>query len=179
MLVLLFRNILRLYVGQSGSALGARLRTRMVMGAALIALTPAVFMFLFSIESMNRSIDRWFSPNTTELREDSTRVVRELVQYVTSNARGEAESIAGSGAPDRDPPCLQDALVSHRVTLDGGFVLVFGNDRECWPALKLPRSRAQLTCFPGWTKASGEPRSASTGHSQECCYWQPGATMRR
>ena len=70
----------------------------MVLGAALIALTPAVFMFLFSFQLMNRSIDRWFSPNTSELREDSTRVVLELAQYVTSNARGEAESIAASGA---------------------------------------------------------------------------------
>ena len=80
MLVLLLRNILKLYADQSSSALGARLRTRMVLGAALIALTPAVFMFLFSFNLMNRSIDRWFSPNTSELREDSTRVVLELAK---------------------------------------------------------------------------------------------------
>ena len=30
-----------------------------------VALTPAVFMFLFSFQLMNRSIDRWFSPNTS------------------------------------------------------------------------------------------------------------------
>ena len=48
LLMLFLRNILKLYADQSSSALGARLRTRMVLGAALIALTPAVFMFLFS-----------------------------------------------------------------------------------------------------------------------------------
>ena len=48
LLLLLLRNILKLYADQSSSALGARLRTRMVLGAALIALTPAVFMFLLS-----------------------------------------------------------------------------------------------------------------------------------
>ena len=117
LLMLLLRNILKLYADQSSSALGARLRTRMVLGAALIALTPAVFMFLFSFLLMNRSIDRWFSPNTSELREDSTRVVLELAQYVTSNARGEAESIAAQGAPDRDAQALQDVLASHRITL--------------------------------------------------------------
>ena len=63
LLMLLLRNILKLYADQSSSALGARLRTRMVLGATLIALTPAVFMFLFSFLLMNRSIDRWFSPN--------------------------------------------------------------------------------------------------------------------
>ena len=60
LLMLLLRNILKLYAGQSSTALGARLRTRMVLGAALIALTPAVFMYLFSFQLMNRSIDRWF-----------------------------------------------------------------------------------------------------------------------
>jgi nitrogen fixation/metabolism regulation signal transduction histidine kinase len=124
LLLLLLRNILKLYADQSSSALGARLRTRMVLGAALIALTPAVFMFLFSFQLMNRSIDRWFSPNTTELREDSTRVVLELAQYVTNNARVEAESIAASGAPDFELPALQDQLSAHRITLAGGFVFV-------------------------------------------------------
>jgi two-component system nitrogen regulation sensor histidine kinase NtrY len=84
LLLLLLRNILKVYAGQGSSGLGARLRSRMVLGAVLIALTPAVFMFLFSYQLMNRSLDRWFSPNTSELREDSTRVVVELAQYVTS-----------------------------------------------------------------------------------------------
>ena len=104
LLLLLLRNILKIYADQSSSALGARLRTRMVLGAVIIALTPAVFMFLFSFQLMNRSIDRWFSPNTSELREDSTRVVIELAQYVTGNARVEAESIAFTGVPDLDSP---------------------------------------------------------------------------
>jgi PAS domain S-box-containing protein len=130
MLMLLLRNIFKLYADQSSSALGARLRTRMALGASIIALTPAVFMFLFSFLLMNRSIDRWFSQPTTELREDSTRVALELVQYVASNARGEAMSIAASGALDSDPKALQDTLASHRVTLDGGFVVIFDRSRH-------------------------------------------------
>src|ERR1700728_1750622 len=129
-LMLLLRNILKLYADQSSSALGARLRTRMVLGAVLIALAPAVFMFLFSFQLMNRSIDRWFSPNTSELREDSTRVVLELAQYVTSNARGEAESIAATGAADDDSPTLQNVLGSRRITLQGGFALVYDKSRR-------------------------------------------------
>ena len=48
LLMLLLRNLLKLIADQSSSALGARLRTRMVLGASLIALAPAVFMFMFS-----------------------------------------------------------------------------------------------------------------------------------
>ncbi len=148
LLMLLLRNILKLYVGQTSSALGARLRTRMVLGAVLIALLPAVFMFLFSFTLMNRSIDRWFSQPTSELREDSTRVVLELAQYVTSNARGEAESIANSGAADRDLPALQDVLASHRITLDGGFAIVYGKDLKVLASFEAPPESSPATLVP-------------------------------
>ncbi|HLY43555.1 MAG TPA: ATP-binding protein [Terracidiphilus sp.] len=148
LLLLLLRNILKIYADQSSSALGARLRTRMVLGAVLIALAPAVFMFLFSFQLMNRSIDRWFSPNTSELREDSTRVVLELAQYVTSNARGEAESIAATGAPDGDPAMLHNVLGSHRITLDGGFAIVFDKDRHVIASYLAPAETSPANLIP-------------------------------
>jgi two-component system, NtrC family, nitrogen regulation sensor histidine kinase NtrY len=148
LLMLLLRNILKLYAGQSSTGLGARLRTRMVVGAALIALTPAAFMFLFSFTLMNRSIDRWFSPNTSELREDSTRVVLELTQYVTSNARVEAESIAASGAPDRDAAQIQDELGSHRIALAGGFAVVYGKDLHVKDSFQAPAENTRATLMP-------------------------------
>jgi len=148
LLMLLLRNILKLYADQSSSALGARLRTRMVLGAALIALTPAVFMFLFSFNLMNRSIDRWFSPNTSELREDSTRVVLELAQYVTDNARVEAESIAASGVLDKDLPELQDELGSRRITLGGGFAVVYSKDLHKLANFQAPPESSQASLMP-------------------------------
>jgi hypothetical protein len=110
----------------------------MVLGAIIIALTPAVFMFLFSFMILNRSIDRWFSPNTSELHEDSTRVVLELAQYVTNNARVEAASIAASGATDKAPAELQEALVAHRITLAGGFAVVYGKDLKVLARFQTP-----------------------------------------
>ncbi len=156
LLVLLLRNILKVYADQSSSALGARLRTRMVLGAMLIALTPAVFMFLFSFQLMNRSIDRWFSPNTSELREDSTRVVLELAQYVTGNARGEAESIATSGAPDGSQEQLQNTLSAHRITLDGGFALVYDRDRQLLASYLAPSESSAASLVPWLPEKSGE-----------------------
>jgi hypothetical protein len=158
LLMLLLRNILKLYTDQSSSGLGARLRSRMVLGAVLIALMPAVFMFLFSYQLMNRSLDRWFSPNTTELREDSNRVVLELAQYVTSNARGEAESIVASGAAERSLATLQEVLVSHRITLDGGFVIVYGKDLRVLASFQAPAESSPATLVP-WLE-EGERGSA-------------------
>ena len=160
MLLLLLRNILKLYADQTSSALGARLRTRMVLGAVLIALAPAVFMFLFSFQLMNRSIDRWFSPNTSELHEDSTRVVLELAQYVTSNARGEAESIAASGAAESDSAAMQNVLGSHRITLQGGFALVYGKDKQVIASYQAPPETSSASLIP-WL-----PEQSDAGESE-------------
>ena len=77
-LVLLLRNLIKLLAEQRSQVLGARLRTRMFIGALLVSLVPALFMFLFSFLLMNRSIDRWFSQPGVDVRDDSTRIATEL-----------------------------------------------------------------------------------------------------
>ncbi|HEV2215557.1 MAG TPA: ATP-binding protein [Terracidiphilus sp.] len=158
LLLLLLRNILKAYAEQSSSALGTRLRTRMVLGAVLIALTPAVFMFLFSFQLMNRSIDRWFSPNTTELHQDSTRVVQELAQYVTDNARVEAESIASSSAQGAEGAELNRLLNAHRITLAGGFVMVYDRKERLIASYRAPPEQSPATLL---TWMDGEVRGLS------------------
>ena len=161
LLVLLLRNLLKLYADQGSRALGARLRTRMVVGAVLIALTPAVFMFLFSFFLMNRTIDRWFSPNTSELREDSTRVVLELAQYVASNARSEAESIAQSGAFDANTPIFKNVFASHRITLVGGFVVIYSKDRRVLSNFQAPPNTTAASLIP-WLPEKDEQDESVT-----------------
>jgi hypothetical protein len=148
LLVLLLRNIFKVYAGQGSSGLGARLRSRMVLGAVLIALAPAVMMFLFSFLLMNRSLDRWFSPDISELRDDSTQVVVELAQYVTANAREEAESIAASGALDRERVKLQDELSSHHITLAGGFAVVYDKDEQELADFQAPAESSPVSLIP-------------------------------
>ncbi len=72
--ILLLRNILKLFAEQRSRVLGSRLRTRMLVWAAMISILPVFFMFLFSYLLMNRSIDRWFSQPVTSLREDSSNL---------------------------------------------------------------------------------------------------------
>jgi PAS domain S-box-containing protein len=148
LLVLLIRNILKLFVDQRSRALGSRLRTRLVVGAALIALAPAVFMVLFSYILMNRAVDRWFSQPTSELRENSMRVVLELTHYATSNARLEAEAIAASGALDKDDATAESELRSRRITLEGGFVAVYGPDKQGILGYQLPAESTHRSLLP-------------------------------
>lgn len=171
LLMLLLRNILKLYADQGSSALGTRLRNRMVLGAVLIALTPAVFMFLFSKFLMNRSIDRWFSPNTSELREDSTEVVRQLAEYVAGNARVEAESVVESGALDRDSAALKSELGSHRITLAGGFVVVYDDGTRKTAAFQEPPETTSADLLP-WLDTSNQAGPVPLGTPFSAALWK-------
>ena len=133
LLVLLCRNVLKLYADGKNRLLGSRLRTRLLSGALILSFAPTLFMFLFSYLLMNRSIDRWFSQPVAQLREDSTRVVLELSQYAAENARAEAESLASSVTLDRslqqkDILSALSVVRSHRITLTGGFVIIYDDD---------------------------------------------------
>ena len=173
-LVMLVRNVLKLYADQRSRVLGSRLRTRMLWGAVLVSLVPISFMFIFSYGLMNRAVDRWFSQPVTTMRDDSDRLALELSQYTNANARAEAESIAANM-----PPAPKDArnsratiermLHQHEITLQGGFVVVF-RDGHAIAALNVPKHSGSagvkrwLTDRPvqaGDDEAAGQPSSAT------------------
>ena len=129
-LVLLLRNLIKLLAEQRSQVLGARLRTRMFVGALLLSFVPALFMFLFSFLLMNRSIDRWFSEPASEVRTDSTEIAMELSHYASLNARAEAASIAGSSElasalQSGDTRAILNVMRSHQITLQGGFAALY------------------------------------------------------
>ena len=129
-LVLLMRNLIKLLAEQRSQVLGARLRTRMFIGALLLSFVPALFMFLFSFLLMNRSIDRWFSEPASEVRDDTTKIATELSHYASLNARAEAESMArspelSSALASNDRPAMLDEMRAHHITLQGGFAVLY------------------------------------------------------
>src|SRR3954471_7329094 len=137
-LVMLVRNVLRLYADQRSRVMGTRLRTRMLWGAVLVSLLPISFMFAFSYLLLNRAVDRWFSQPVTEMRDDANRMAFELARYTTANARAEADSIAsrlkpGSSAKVPAPRAtrneMEDVLRQHEITLQNGFAVVFEDGR--------------------------------------------------
>ncbi len=129
-LVLLLRNLIKLLAEQRSQVLGARLRTRMFIGALLLSFVPALFMFLFSFLLMNRSIDRWFSQPAAEVRDDSAQIAMELSHYASLNARAEAESLARTPAlaaalKNGDQAAMVNVMRGHQITLQGGFAVLY------------------------------------------------------
>ena len=143
LLILLFRNIVKLLADQRSRVLGSRIRSRMLVGALLLSFAPAVFMFLFSFGLLNRAMERWFSQPSSQMRQDSTLVAMELSQYAAANARAEAESLASSPSLTHsletgNTAALLREIATHRITLEGGFAVVY-RDGDAVGQYQLPR----------------------------------------
>lgn len=152
LLVLLFRNILKLYASEQSRVLGSRLRTKMLLGALLLSIAPASFMLFFNYLLMNRSIDRWFSQPVVQLRTEAMQVAMEMSHYAAANARAEAESLANASqfAGQGAPPLRRTLALfhQHKVTLQGGFVVVY-RDGEAIDQYQVPRAGAAMSLVSG------------------------------
>src|SRR5438094_8844543 len=70
--LILARTILRLWAERGREQLGARFKTKMVVGAMAISLLPIIFMFIVSYSLINRSLLLWF-PKPLEIASDETQ----------------------------------------------------------------------------------------------------------
>ncbi|MGI4755837.1 MAG: sensor histidine kinase [Janthinobacterium lividum] len=128
-LILLMRNMLKLYAEQRNRVLGARLRSRMLWGALLLSLLPIACMYFFSYMLMNRAVDRWFSQPAAQLRDESASIAVDLSRYVAANAQSESEELAGMVVDHMGtlvaPAEVERQMEQHDITLQGGFFLIF------------------------------------------------------
>jgi two-component system nitrogen regulation sensor histidine kinase NtrY len=70
--LILTRTVLRLWAERSKDHLGARFKTKMVVGAMALSLLPVVFMFFVSYSLLNRTLGRWF-PRPLEIASEQTQ----------------------------------------------------------------------------------------------------------
>src|SRR5208282_5648102 len=70
--LILTRSIVRLWAERSKEQLGARFKTKMVIGAMTVSLLPVVFMFFVSYSLLNRTLGRWF-PRPLEIASEETQ----------------------------------------------------------------------------------------------------------
>ena len=184
-LMLLVRNVLKLYADQRSRVMGTRLRTRMLWGAVLVSLVPIIFMAIFSYGLMNRAVDRWFSQPVTEMRDDSNRMALQLAQYTSANARTEAESIAVSlsvtdsisqGAKgEQSATGLEDidhVLHQHEISLQNGFAIVYSEGRSVAAFHMPPAAGAPVEAKP-WLPDT-TPEEEETGSAINVSGHKPG-----
>jgi two-component system, NtrC family, nitrogen regulation sensor histidine kinase NtrY len=70
--LIFIRSFVRLRMEQSKAQLGARFKTKMVLGAMAVSLLPVIFMFFVSYSLLNRTLGRWF-PRPLEIASEETQ----------------------------------------------------------------------------------------------------------
>ena len=95
---LVLRNVLRLYIDRRRQVPGSRLRSRLVLAFASIAVFPAAVMLLISLEFSTNAIDDWFNREVEDSLLGAWRLAqtyyRETADRSELHAKRVSESVA-------------------------------------------------------------------------------------
>jgi len=96
--LILVRSLFRLWAERRAEQLGARFKTKMVLGAMGISVLPLVFMFFISYALMNRTLNKWF-PRPLEI---AARASRDLIGQLRDADLRTLQQIGISATPHLD-----------------------------------------------------------------------------
>ena len=99
---LIIINVVRLFRDYRMHVPGVRLRTRMVLLLVVLALTPLIIVYLFSVAFINRGIDNWFSIDVEEGLGNALRLSQTALDIQKRGISSDMQSMANelSALPD-------------------------------------------------------------------------------
>ncbi len=87
LLVILFRNLIKLLIERKHNILGSRFRTKLVFTFLGLCLVPSILMFAAALSIIEQSVDRWFSSPVEKVSQEAREVVDAL--YMDHRARND------------------------------------------------------------------------------------------
>ena len=93
---MLFRDAVKLYVARRAGQEGSRIRTKIVIGALALTILPMFFLVLWSVEVLNRNLDKWFSRPGERVSFSLVDVAKSLEGESRRHADALARWVAGS-----------------------------------------------------------------------------------
>jgi two-component system nitrogen regulation sensor histidine kinase NtrY len=108
--LILIRSFVRLQMERNKAQLGARFKTKMVLGATAISLLPVIFMFFVSYSLLNRTLGRWFPRPLEIASEETQKLLSDLGQSTVPRLRMLAREAAANAAS------APDAFLQHAVS---------------------------------------------------------------
>jgi len=106
--LVLVRSTLRLWAERSREQLGARFKSKMVVGALAISLLPVLFMFFVSYSLLNRTLARWFPRPLEIAAEQSASLISEMGKAEHGRLAALAEQIRANY--ESSPPFVDFGL---------------------------------------------------------------------
>ncbi|MDP2862655.1 MAG: ATP-binding protein [Desulfobacterales bacterium] len=94
LIFLVFRNLFKLLYDRKKKAMGAKLRTKLVIAFGTLTLLPTIILFFFSISFITTSIEFWFNVPVEQALENSLDVGRYHYDQIKNNNRFYLERIS-------------------------------------------------------------------------------------
>ena len=94
LIFLVFRNLVKLLYDRRRNAVGANLRTRLVVAFVALTLLPTTILFFFSINFISTSIEFWFNVPVEQALQKSLNVGRRVYDRIESSNQFFLERIA-------------------------------------------------------------------------------------
>ncbi|MCG8687328.1 MAG: ATP-binding protein [Desulfobacterales bacterium] len=82
LLLLVFRNLAKLYYEKKNNILGSKIKTRLTIAFIILALLPTTVLFFFSIQFISTSIAFWFNAPVEKTLDASLSVGQKLYEYI-------------------------------------------------------------------------------------------------
>src|SRR5215471_10599289 len=94
LLVLLFRNLVKLSFEHRHKVIGARFKAKLVLTFLALALTPGILIFIIASNFITTSIEGWFKPQVERPLDQAMEVAQTYYQTLESTALRHARYIA-------------------------------------------------------------------------------------
>ena len=94
LIFLVFRNLFKLLYDRKKKAMGAKLRTKLVIAFGTLTLLPTIILFFFSISFITTSIEFWFNVPVEHALENSLDVGRSFYSQIEENHKFYLERIS-------------------------------------------------------------------------------------
>ncbi|HNY41040.1 MAG TPA: ATP-binding protein [Bryobacteraceae bacterium] len=93
---MMFRDVAKLYSARRAGREGSRIRTKILVGALTLTFLPTIFLVLWSVEVLNRNLDKWFSRPAENIRFNLAEISTSLEAETRLKGKALARWVAGS-----------------------------------------------------------------------------------
>src|SRR3954462_1906521 len=136
---MLVRNFVKLYVERHSNREGSRIRTKLVLGALALSVTPVVFLVVYSYSILNHNLTKWFSRPAEDVNMNYVRIGEAIESESRAKAQAQVEWFAA--VANLESETLQEVCTARKVeelfmrTKDGSRIQL------CDPP---PRKKAEI-----------------------------------
>jgi two-component system, NtrC family, nitrogen regulation sensor histidine kinase NtrY len=94
LLVLLFRNLVKLWFERRQQVIGAKFKTKLVFAFLSLALAPAILIFIIASNFINKSIEGWFKPQVERPLDQALAVAQAYYRNLEATALRHGQHMA-------------------------------------------------------------------------------------